>query len=59
MQDTDLIGMTLEEARDNLNGPVRACKIDGEYLAVTCDYDPTRVNVEIENNHIVKVLNRG
>jgi hypothetical protein len=52
----NLIGLTLELAKKKLkNKNYRIVRIDGVGMIVTCDFRPERVNLEIENNIVVRV----
>lgn len=52
-----MVGMTLEQAKSwchNNNMSLRVVKVDGSSLVRTADYTKTRINVDIENNVVVK-----
>ena len=62
-----LIGKTVDEANEMIRngqvwkevGHIRKIRVaveDGEYYLVTADYDPDRIDVEIRNQKIVRLL---
>ena len=52
----NLVGLTLESAREELKDKdYRVVKIDGVGMMITCDFRSDRVNLEVENNIIVRV----
>lgn len=52
----ELIGQTLDSARKKLeNKDFRIVRIDGKGLIITCDFNPDRLNLEVENNIVVNV----
>lgn len=52
----ELIGMSLNSAKEKLKGTeYRIVKIDGQGMIVTCDLHINRLNLEVENNVIVRV----
>ena len=52
----ELIGLDSDSARKRLeNKEYRIVRIDGKGLIITCDFNPDRLNLEIENNIIVNV----
>lgn len=56
----NLIGLTLEEARSLLSveeRDYRTVRIDGVGMMITCDFRTNRVNLEVENNIIVRTYN--
>lgn len=58
----NIMGKNINEARKILassNKILRAVKNNGNYLIVTRDFLPHRLNVEIENDKIKEVLNWG
>lgn len=54
----ELVGKTLEEAK-KLNPKIRVIKQDGKSFMVTQDFQPTRVNVEVEAGVVTKVVSFG
>lgn len=57
-----LIGMTPSKARQSLEEEGKSLRVrvkDGQHLIGTCDFNTDRLNVEIKNNTIVKVLGFG
>lgn len=58
-QYNNLIGLTLEEAEKISGKDIRPRKVDGKSMVGTVDYRLTRLNVEIENNKITKILGLG
>lgn len=57
MTDEELIGMTLAEA--SLVGDIRVLVQDGQGSAVTADFVRDRINVEVTQGRISKVVGRG
>jgi hypothetical protein len=57
----DLVGYTVEEARFLLlpAKTIRVIRKDGEPCICTQDVKPNRVNVEVENGKISKVVGVG
>ena len=54
----NLIGLTLESAREKLKDKdYRIVKIDNKSMAITDDFNFDRVNLEVENNIIVRNYN--
>lgn len=54
----NLIGLTLNSAREELKDKdYRIVRIDGVGMMITCDFLTDRVNLEVENNIIVKTYN--
>lgn len=54
-----LVGQTLADAEDEADArgwTVRVARLDGEDLALTEDYSPTRINVAVEDDVVVGVL---
>lgn len=54
----DLIGMSKEAAILKVNGSGQHCRIameNGVPYMLTCDYNPTRVNLTMENDKVVSV----
>lgn len=55
----NLIGQTLEEARSSLSAQkelkYRIVKTDGKGMIITCDFNPDRLNLEVENGIITNV----
>ena len=52
----ELIGLDSDSARKRLeNKEYRIVRIDGKGLIITCDFNPDRLNLEIENDIIVNV----
>ena len=52
-------GLNLKKAETLLekeNKVLRAAKLDGEQLILTCDYMLGRVNVEVEDDKIVSII---
>lgn len=57
-----LVGMTLRQAEaeaSERNWSVRVVRLDGEDLAATDDFSPTRVNVATEDDVVTEVLSIG
>lgn len=54
-----LNGKTPIEGGDLTNYKIRVVRSDGQYRVVTRDYRRDRVNVEIENGIITKVISIG
>ena len=59
----ELIGQTLEEARTSLsarkkleNKEYRIVSNNGRACAITCDFHPDRLNLEIENKDGVLII---
>lgn len=55
-----LVGLDLLVAQKELeteNKIYRITKIDGVAMITTCDFNPYRLNLEIENNIVIKVTN--
>lgn len=51
----ELIGLTLNSARKELKDKdYRIVRIDGVGMMITCDFRSDRVNLEVENNIIVR-----
>jgi hypothetical protein len=46
----DVVGMTLQNAYKWVGNPVRVTRLNSRYMAVTKDYCPRRINVEVECN---------
>jgi hypothetical protein len=62
MEDSEIIGMTLEEAKTYLEPHglrVRAKSIDGNPMMGTMDMQPNRINVSVDNGVITGVSRRG
>jgi hypothetical protein len=63
----DLVGMSVFDATDLLQKlreehsikAIVAVLIDGESILMTSDYRPDRLQVETENNKIVRIRGRG
>lgn len=54
----NLVGLTLKSAKENLKDrDYRIVRIDGVGMMITCDLRTDRVNLEVENNIIVKTYN--
>lgn len=56
----NLIGLTLEEARFQLSVKRvnnRVVRIDGKSMVITDDLNFDRVNLEIENNIVIRIYN--
>ncbi len=54
----NLVGLTLKSAKENLKDRYyRIVRIDGVGMMITCDLRTDRVNLEVENNIIVKTYN--
>lgn len=54
----NLVGLTLKSAKENLKDrDYRIVRIDGVGMMITCDFRTDRVNLEVENNIIVKTYN--
>jgi hypothetical protein len=54
-----LVGLTLLEAEaeaEDRGWTVRVARLDGEDLALTEDYSPTRINVAVEDDVVAEVL---
>ena len=52
----NLVGLTLKSAKENLKDrDYRIVRIDGVGMMITCDFRSDRVNLEVENNIIVRV----
>lgn len=57
-----LINKSIAEARDyaeKIGMTIRVSKENGETLMGTCDYNTLRINVEIKNGIIIKILSIG
>ena len=57
----DIIGMTLDDAKKNLDKAKfrsRVVRQDGKSFIITADFEPTRLNIEIEKG-IVKSFYLG
>lgn len=50
----ELIGKTVKEAQQ-IHPFIRAVTVNGKSMVVTMDFQPDRVNVEIENDIIIGV----
>ncbi len=62
MQDNELIGLTLAEAKEKLKDSgsrIRVTSEDGQQYFGTCDYDLNRINVAIAEGKISSVGGRG
>lgn len=60
MLNTDLLGLDLKSAQEKLkqeNKIYRIIRIDNVDMIGTCDFNPDRLNLEVENNIIVNVTN--
>jgi len=58
----ELVGLTVAEARTKAVGfgwTVRVVREDGVDLAVTEDYSMSRVNVEVADSEIIRIINFG
>ena len=54
-----LVGKTLNEVKayaveNNLKA--RVSNIDGSPMVLTCDYDPSRMNLCVENNIVTEII---
>jgi hypothetical protein len=58
-QDGPMTEDEFAEVADALGLTVRVVRLDGEDLAITMDFSPTRANVEVANGLVVAVLNFG
>jgi hypothetical protein len=57
-----LTGLTLEEAElkaDDFGWTLRVARLDGEDLALTEDYSPSRVNVEVADDLVTDIVSIG
>jgi hypothetical protein len=59
-----LVGMTVDDATAKLQGgqtgvTIRVIRLDGEDLAATMDYLPTRINVAVEGDVITELISVG
>ena len=53
----ELIGLDSDSARKRLeNKEYRIVRIDGKGLIITCDFNPDRLNLEIENKDGVLII---
>ena len=53
----ELIGLDSDSARKRLeNKEYRIVRIDGKGLIITCDFNPDRLNLEIENKDGVSII---
>ena len=51
----NLVGLTLKSAKENLKDrDYRIVRIDGVGMMITCDLRTDRVNLEVENNIVVR-----
>jgi hypothetical protein len=51
------VGMSLDDARCQIGGygyTTRITKVDNHHIVVMKDYDPLRVNLQIEGNKVTK-----
>jgi len=58
-QDGPMTEDEFADLADSLGLTVRVVRLDGEDLAVTMDFSPTRANVEVADGRVVAVLNFG
>ena len=58
-QDGPMTEDEFAELADALGLTVRVVRLDGEDLAITMDFSPTRANVEVADGRVVAVLNFG
>jgi hypothetical protein len=57
-----LTGLTLEEAElkaDDFGWTLRIARLDGEDQALTEDYSPSRVNVEVADDTVIDIVSIG
>lgn len=54
----ELLGKTLVEL-DQLEVDYRIIKKNGQWLGVTRDYKPDRINIEIKDNIVITIFGNG
>lgn len=61
MEDQELIGKTLKEANQVVESyeSIRVNELDGKHMAGTCDFNPDRINVVIDDGVITRINGRG
>jgi hypothetical protein len=56
----EIIGATISEAQELMTeNTIRVSVRDGEHLVLTCDYRSDRINVETQDDTIVKITGIG
>lgn len=55
-----IIGATISEAQELMTGHIIRVSIkNGKRLMGTCDYRPNRINVEMQDDTIIKIVRMG